>query len=853
MTFTEVLAHVQDLLQREGRVSYRGLKLQFHLDDEFIDGIKDELIHAKQLATDEDGRVLVWVGEREQASDQRTSPSPMIFSLPQRDSQPPTQLSPDADRRQLTVMFCDLVGSTPMSAQLDPEDYRDIMQAYQAMCGQVLARFTGHIARYEGDGILVYFGYPQAQEDAAAQAVRSGLQIIGGLPGLNARFQPRFPLLQERPLQVRIGLHTGLVVVGEMGSEQYRIDIAVGETPNMAARIQGQAGPNEVMMSAATYKLLEGLFTCNELEPRELKGIAAPQAVYQVTGESAARSRFEVAIHTGLTPLVGRDEELQFVHQRWARASAGEGQAVLINGEPGIGKSRLVQELKEQTRREGALQVEFRCSSHHQNSVLHPVIEHLQNLLQFQPNDADDVKLEKLEQALGPYQFPQADTLPLLTTLLSLPQAVNIPPLTYNPQKQKERTQETIVQWLLEEAERTAVYCVWEDLHWADPSTLELLTLVLEHIPTARILSLLVFRPEFTPPWDARSYLSQLSLSRLGPSQVEGMTAHVTGGRALPAEVVEEIAKKTDGVPLFVEELTKMVVESGIVQPVNGHYALQGPLSSLTIPSTLHDSLMARLDRLTTAKEVAQLGATIGREFSYTLIQAVSSRDEETLQQDLRDLVKAELVYQRGFPPEVRYIFKHALIQDTAYQSLLKQTRRQYHRQIAQVLEERFAATAQTQPELIAHHYTEAERPEQALLYWQQAGQRALQRSANTEAESHLATGLALLHTLPDTPERAQQELAFQLALGPALMATKNIAAPEVADVYSRAHELCQQLGETPQLFPALWGLWRFHSVRAQHTTARELAEQLVQLAQNVQDPDLMLEAQWASGGTLFF
>ena len=397
------------------------------------------------------------------------------------------------------------------------------------------------------------------------------------------------------------------------------------------------------------------------------------------------------------------------------------------------------------------------------------------------------------------------------------------------------------------------MYCVWEDLHWADPSTLDLLTLFLDHIPTARIFSLLAFRPEFTPPWDARSYLSQLSLNRLGPSQVEGMTACVTGGRALPAEVVEEIAKKTDGVPLFVEELTKMIIESGIVRPVDGHYALQGSLSSLSIPSTLYDSLMARLDRLTTAKEVAQLGATIGREFSYTLLQAVSSRDEETLQRDLRDLLEAELVYQRGFPPEMRYVFKHALIQDTAYQSLLKQTRRQYHHQIAQVLEERFATTVETQPELVAHHYTEAERAEQALPYWQQAGQRALQRSANVEAESHLTTGLTLLRALPDTPELAQQELAFQLALGPALMATKNIAAPEVAHVYTRAYELCRQLGETPALFPALWGLWRFHSVRAKHTTARELAEQLVRLAQNVQDSGLMLEAQWASGGTAFF
>ena len=852
MDLLALVDQVRTVLQTKRRVSYRMLKRQFGLDDETLDDLKYELIEVDEVATDKDGKMLVWTGG-ELPYEARSPSAPPITSAP---SGTPVSSQPEAslaDRRQLTVMFCDLVGSTPMSAQLDPEDYRDIMQAYQEMCGQVLARFTGHIARYEGDGILVYFGYPQAQEDAAAQAVRAGLQIIAGLPDLNARFQPRFPLLQERPLQVRIGLHTGLVVVGEMGSEQYRIDIAVGETPNMAARIQGQAGPNELVISTATYRLVEGMFECEDLGSHDLKGLAIPQTIYQVTGEGNAQSRFEAAVRRGLTPLVGRDHELQFLWQRWERACGGEGQAILVSGEPGIGKSRLVQELKEQTRHEEAMQIEFRCSSYYQNSALYPVIEYLQRRLQFQPNDTKDVKLEKLQRTFGAYQFLQDDTVPLLATLLSLPQPVSVSPLTYNPQKQKKRTLETLVRWLLEEAERTAVSCVWEDLHWADPSTLDLLSLFLEQIPTARMFVLLVFRPEFTPPWEVRSSLSQLSLSRLDSSQVAGIAVHVTGGRNLPAEIVEEITKKTDGIPLFVEELTKMVVESGMIQPVNDHYELRDRVSSLTIPSTLRDSLMARLDRLPAAKEIAQLGAVIGREFSYTLLQAVSSRDEETLQQGLKCLVEAELIYQRGFLPEVQYVFKHALIQDTAYQSLLKSMRQQMHHRIAQVLEERFVETLETQPELVARHYTEAGRSQQAIPYWQRAGQRALQRSANAEAESHLTTGLALLNTLPDSPERAQYELSLHLMLGPVLMATKNIAAEEVSRVYTRAYELCRQLGETPELFSALWGLWRFRSVRAHHATAHELAEQLLRLAQSVQDPDLVLEAEWAFGGTLFF
>ena len=716
-----------------------------------------------------------------------------------------------AERRQLTVMFCDLVGSTALSELLDPEELREVVRAYQATCTDAIQRYAGHIAQHLGDGLLVYFGYPAAHEDEAQRAVRTGLEILARLQTLNARLQPAIKERLPHPIQVRIGVHTGLVVIGEIGNSEKREVLALGETPNIAARLQGLAEPDTVVLSAATHHLVVGLFECQELGLQTLKGISTPLSVYRVVRESEAQSRFEAAVSRGLTPLVGREDELGLLRRRWAQAEAGEGQVVLLSGEPGIGKSRLVQELKEQLSQEGTIRIEFRCSPYHQNSALYPVTEHLQRVLGVERDDSAQIKLGKLEQTLSHYRFPQADTLPLLAALLSLPHPEGIPPLTLSPEQQKEKTLQALVRWLCEEAERQAVYCTWEDLHWADPSTLELLDLYLDQVPTARMLALLTFRPEFMPPWGSRSYLSQLTLGRLGRAQVERIVENVTGGRTLPDEVVEQVVAKTDGVPLFVEELTKTVIELGFVRAVNSHYELTRPLSALAIPATLHDSLMARLDRLAEAKAVAQLGATLGREFSYELLQAVSSVDEATLQHGLAQLVDAELVYQRGLPPHAHYIFKHALVQDTAYQSLLKRERQRLHQQIAHVLVERFIDTAATQPELVAHHYTEAGLGEQAIPYWQQAGERAVDRSAYVEAISHLSKGLELLKTLPETVERLHQELNLQIPLGLAFMATKNYAAPEVGKAYIRARELCRQVGETPQLAPVLYGLWIIH------------------------------------------
>jgi tetratricopeptide (TPR) repeat protein len=602
-----------------------------------------------------------------------------------------------------------------------------------------------------------------------------------------------------------------------------------------------------VVISGVTHRLVQGLFECQDRGLQELKGISTPLPLYRVVREGTAQSRFEVAVTTGLTPLVGREEELALLRRRWEQATEGEGQVVLLSGEAGIGKSRLVQTLKEQVIIEGATRIEFRCSPYHQNSAFYPVIEHLQRVLQFTRDDSAEQKLDKLEQVLSRSRLDLQETVPLLASLLSLPASHYTLP-AFSPQKQKEKTQAALVAWLIEETEQKPVYNTWEDVHWADPSTLEVLNLVVDQAPTARLYVLLTFRPEFTPPWGNRSYLSQMTLNRLGRQHVETMVEKVTRGKALPSEVVQQIVAKTDGVPLFVEELTKMVLES---EAVGARRAV--PLQSLGIPATLQDALMARLDRLGTAKETAQLGATLGREFSYDLLQTLSPLTAETLQQGLRQLVEAELVYQSGVPPQARYLFKHALVQETAYQSLLKSRRQQLHQQIAQVLEGRFSETKETQPELLAYHYTEAGLTEQAIPYWQRAGQRAIERSAYVEAVAHLTKGLELLKTLPDTPERVQQELTLQLALCDALVTVKGYTAPDVEKTLTRARELCQHLGETPHLVPVLWRLFLFYIIRRELQTTLELSERLLRLAQSVQDRYHLSAAHACLGITLYW
>ena len=848
------LERVLALLQRHRRLSYRALKVQFELDDDRLDLLKEELLYAQYPIADDHGRGLVWTGEpgevQEPAPPQLTQQSAAQQDQPTQTEPPTEHRSPEAERRQLTVMFCDLVDSTKLSSQLDPEDLREVVQAYQKTCTDVIERYDGYVAQLLGDGLLVYFGYPQAHEDDAHRAVRTGLGIFNAIGDLNQGLQ------QTRDIQLalRIGIHTGLVVVGQMGSTGRSEQLALGETPNVAARIQGRAAPNTLVISDATARLVQGYFVCQDLGMQPLRGVAEPIAVYRVLSESGATSRLDVAQTRGLTPLVGREQEVGLLLERWEQAKAGHGQVVLLSGEAGIGKSRLVQMLKEHVANEPHVRWECRSLPYYQNTALYPLIELWQRTLQWQQDETLDEKFAKLEQTLRQYRLPLEETVPLFAPLLSLPLPEDrYSPLNLSPQRQRQKTLETIVAILLELAERQPVLFILEDLHWTDPTTLELLNLLIDQTPTASLLMLLTCRPSFQPAWHHRSYVSEITVNRLSHAQVEQIVTCVTDGKTLPKEVIQQIIAKTDGVPLFVEEITKAILESGQLKAIDGHYELTGSFTTLTIPATLQDSLMARLDRLVTAKAVAQYAALIGRQFSYELLSTVSQLDEVTLQRELGRLVEAEIVYHRGIPPQATYTFKHALIQDAAYQSLLKSTRQQYHQRIAEVLEAQFPETAEGQPELLAHHFTEAGLIERAVGYWHKAGQRASERSAHVETISHLRTGLALLQTLPETPDRVQREVDMLIALGAALRATKGAGAPEFGETYTRARQLCHHLEDSQRLFSVLRGLWHYYYIHADLRTAYELGEQLLALAQQAQAPVMLVAAHRALGATLYY
>jgi predicted ATPase/class 3 adenylate cyclase len=732
-----------------------------------------------------------------------------------------------------------------------PKDYRAVVRAYQTAAVTAMQPWDGYVAQYLGDGLLVYFGWPTAHEDAAVRAVHASLALLAALEPLNTiQLAPRYGVR----VQVRLGLHTGMAVIGDMGGGDRHEQLAMGDTPNIAARLQGLADPNTVALSAVTARLVQRRFALENLGTHQLKGVTEPMPVLRVLGLPDTADDEEAATPGRAVFLVGRDEELGLLRRRWEQSKEGLGQVVLIRGEAGIGKSSLVETMRAQVRREGYTCVAVRCSPYHTNSALYPVMEHVQRVFQWQRDDTPAAKLDKLERTLQTYSSPLEDVVPLFAALLSVP----LPEARYaavrlSPQQQKQQTHDALVAWMLEEAERQPVLVVWEDLHWADPSTLEYLGLLLDQSRTSAILNLLTFRPEFVPPWPSRSHMTPLTLTRLERPQVEALLTHLAGGKALPAEVVAYIVARTDGVPLFVEELTKMLLESDFLHQEAERYTLTGPLSAVAIPTTLQDSLMARLDRLPMIREVAQLGAVLGREFAYEMLRALAGVEDALLQDQLAQLVDTELLYQRGRPPRATYIFKHALVQDAAYASLLKSTRQQYHQQVAQMLEARFPATVATEPELVAHHYTEAGCYAQAVGYWQQAGQRAMQRSANVEAIAHLRQGIELLTTLPDTPARVQAELTLQTTLGPALVATKGYATPEVAATYNRALELCEQAGEPPELFPVLWGMWSLYLGRAEHETAREFGEQCLSLAQRLDDPTLLLEVHLALGVSWFF
>ena len=783
---------------------------------------------------------------RKRAHGRRARANLQVATLP-RGTPALQQEAREGERRHLTVMFCDLVDSTALSARLDPEDLRQVIASYQAACAEIIERFEGYVARYLGDGILVYFGYPRAHEDDAGRAARAGLDIIAAIDGVNARLERAYGVR----LAVRIGVDTGLVVASEVIGPQQREPFAIfGETPNVAARLQSLAGPNQVVVSAATYGLIRGQFECETLGPHELKGIPQPIGLYRVVRVTGARSRLEASASAGLTALVDREQEIALLADRWSRVRRGAGQVVLISGEAGIGKSRLVRVLKERVASEPPLWLECYCSPYYQSSPLYAVIDLLTQGLGWTRQDSPDAKLAKLEQALTRAGFAVPEILPPLAGFLSLPLPTLEPGPVSSPARRKQQTLEALRAWLAGMAVRWPVVLVVEDLHWIDPSTLEFLSLLIERMPP--ILFLLTARPEFHPPWPMHAHVTQLTLSRLGREHVAQMAEHVAG-KALPPQVVQQVIGRTDGIPLFVEELTKLLLDSEVVHEEGGGYAVAGSVKPAGIPASLHDSLMARLDRLASAKSIAQLAAMLGREFSYELLHAVAPFDKRSLGGALAQLVNAELVYQRGVPPDATYRFKHALIHDAAYQSLLKSTRQQYHQRIAEVLTERFPELVATEPELVAHHYTEGGLGAQAVSYWYMAAQRAVESSANLEAISYLGKAIELLAGVPATGERTHLELALQTLLGVALMSCKGYGAPEVEAAFRRARELCHDLGEAAQPFPVLRGLWAFAIVRGRLSEARELAGELLDIARRAGDDALLLEAYYALGCTLFY
>jgi class 3 adenylate cyclase/predicted ATPase len=751
---------------------------------------------------------------------------------------------PAAERRQLTLMFCDLVDSTMLSERLDPEELRGVLAVYQKECAALIARFGGFVAQYQGDGVLAYFGYPLSQEDDAERAVRAGM-AIGEAVG-------RLTTTVELKLQTRIAIATGLVVVGDLIGDGMPPDPSVvGETPNLAARLQSMAEPDTLVIAESTKRLVGGLFRYRDLGKVILKGFSRQVSAWQVLGASSIDSRFEAQHEAGITGLVGREEELDLVLRRWGQVQTSEGRVVVLSGEPGIGKSRIVREIRDRLADALDEQLGYFCSPHNRDSALYPVMTQLARSAGITRDDAPDERLIKLEALLG--QSMGAEDVALIAAQLAIPTGDRYPSLSLSPQRRKEKTLEALLAYLTTKAAQNPALVVYEDVHWIDPTSLELLTLLVERSARLSILLIITARPEFIPPWPAYAHITILPLTRLSRRDGAVLSARVAGGKPLPKELLDQILERTDGVPLFIEELTKTVLEGGMLQEETERYVLNGPLQSLAIPTTLHASLMARLDRLAPAREIAQIGAAIGREFPYVLLRAVAPLREEALRGALEQLVAAGLVFQRGSPPDALYIFKHVLVQDAAYDTLLRHTRHDLHGRIVAALEESFPEVVNQQPEILAQHCAQAGMIERAIAYWSKAGHQSVVRSAMTEAVGQLRKGISLLASVSDAARRKEQELELQICLGSALIATEGYAAAVTGAAYTRARQLCEELERPEQLVPVLYGEWTHHIHRDELDQARELAAEARRLAETRNDAAIRLTAYRISGVTCFF
>ena len=734
-----------------------------------------------------------------------------------------------AERRQVTVMFSDLVGSTALSARMDPEDLREVIAAYQKCVAETVGRFGGFVAKYMGDGVLVYFGYPQAHEDDAERAVRAGLELIAAVGSLKTRVA----------LQTRIGIATGLVVVGDLiGSGASQEQAIVGETPNLAARLQGIAQPNGIAIAESTRKLVGNLFELDDFGAQDLKGLAGSVRAWAVLRTSSIESRFEAFHASGLTAFVGREEETELLLRRWSRAKSGEGQVVLLSGEAGIGKSRLTTALVVSLTPEPHTRLRYFCSPQHTDSAFYPIISQMARAAGVAHDDSAKVKLDRLAALLAP-TTTSAEHAALFAEMLSLPNDGRYPSLdALTPEQRRQRTLEALAFQMATLARQNPVLMIFEDAHWADPTSLEVFSRFVDQLATLRVLLIVTFRPEFEPPWIGRPHVTALTLNRMAQREVDVIIDRVVGNKLLPVDIRQDIIERSDGIPLFIEEMTKAVLEAES-QGVAEQTVAAIPSPTRAVPASLHASLMARLDRLGSAKELAQIGAAIGREFSHALLKAVIRKSDVELVSALDRLIASGLLFRQGLPPHATYLFKHALVQDAAYGTLLREQRRTLHARIAETLEVQFAEVAENQPELLARHCTEAGLIEKAATLWGKAGQRSLAQSALVEAAEQLTRALDQIATLPATSASRREQIKLQVALINALFHVKGYAAPETKAAVEQGRLLIEQakaFGEAPEdpllLFSVLYGLWVANLVSFNSDVCLDLATQFLSLAE---------------------
>lgn len=763
---------------------------------------------------------------------------------------PPTFVRDQAERRQLTVMFCDLVGSTALARRLDPEDVQEIIRRFLDACSQAVGRFNGYVAKYMGDGLLVYFGYPHAHEHDAERAVHAGLAI---LDLVKTSFRDN-PTSQESEIAVRVGIATGKVIVGEIiGEETAKERSVFGETPNLAARLQSLAAPNQLVVDSATKRLVGNEFEFADAERVSLKGFDMPIEVWRVVGTKASVSRFDSYRSGRLAGFIGREHELALLLGRWREAAGGEGQVVLLCGEAGIGKSCLTVHLRNQISGEDCQTVQLQCSPYHTNTALHPVIHCLQQAATLTGEDDAHAQREKLEAFAKNTGIDNQTTVSLLAELLSIPGDAQHPLLNMSSDKRKDMTLEALVRQLQRLADHCPILFILEDAHWLDPTTMDLLTRIIDRIQRMRVLLLITFRPDFKPVWGDYGHVTFLTLNRLPRRQSAELLASMIGGRVILPDVQQTILAKADGVPLYIEALTESLLEAGPLVGETDFGAADAPFDRPNIPDSLQALLMERIDRLGPAKEIIQVGSVIGREFSYELLQEIVDVTGSELKKALHVLNASGLIFQEGEISAAKFFFKHALIQDAAYNTLSKKSRRVLHTRIAKALENMFAERIKTEPEVLAYHYEQAGLVGPAVDYWRLAAQRDVARSANIEALGHFDRALYVLKDLPQGTERDHLELSILIARGAPLLLLKGYASDDIEHNYSRARTLSQENPSSEQYFLSLWGVWVFHLVRGPLAKARESAEDLLSWATHRQNPNLLIRAYESVGSTYSF